>query len=171
MTLQTLDASPMHILIIVIVTDMNANNHVFCYRNVFQKPDAPSHSYAAECKHPQFKKILTLMEYIDQHFSIFDLYPDVDKFLDCKILAVNSNYRGYGIAGKLMEQTIQYMQEHEIKVIHVLCSSHYSARVCEKMGFKKVYVLPFVDYVVNGEHPILPAAPHNAVQILIREIH
>lgn len=134
-------------------------------------PDAPSHSYAAECKHPQFKKILTLMEYIDQHFSIFDLYPDVDKFLDCKILAVNSNYRGYGIAGKLMEQTIQYMQEHEIKVIHVLCSSHYSARVCEKMGFKKVYVLPFVDYVVNGEHPILPAAPHNAVQILIREIH
>lgn len=111
------------------------------------------------------------MEYIDQQFSAFDLHPEVDKFLDCKILTVNSNYRGYGIAGKLMEHTIQYMKEHKITLVHVLCSSHFSARVCEKMGFKKVYVLPFADYVVDGENPILPAAPHTAVQILVREIH
>lgn len=111
------------------------------------------------------------MEYIDERFSIFNLYPDIDKFLDAKILTVNSNYRGYGIAGKLMEHTMQYMRDNKIQVIQVLCSSHYSARVCEKMGFKKVYVLPFIDYVVDGENPILPAAPHTAIQILIREIH
>lgn len=111
------------------------------------------------------------MEYIDNRFSIFDLYPDLDKYLDAKILAVNSNYRGYGIAGKLMERTVQYVRENDIKLIQVLCSSYYSARVCEKMGFKKVYVLPFVDYVVGGENPILPAEPHKAVQILVQEVH
>lgn len=111
------------------------------------------------------------MEYIDHRYSTFNLYPDIDKVLDAKILSVNSNYRGYGIAGKLMEKTMQYMRENEIKVIQVLCSSHFSARVCEKMGFKKVYILPFIDYIVNGENPILPAEPHKAIQILVQEIH
>lgn len=110
------------------------------------------------------------MEYIDQHFNLFDLYPDINEYLDARILSVNSNYRGCGIAGKLMERTIEYMREHQLKIIHVMCSSHYSARVCEKMNFKRVYQLPFVDYVVNGENPIQPAAPHKAVQILVQEI-
>lgn len=111
------------------------------------------------------------MEYIDERFSTFDLYPSMDRFLDAKILAVNTNYRGCSIAGKLMERTMQYMRDNKIQVIQVFCSSYYSARVCEKMGFKKVYVLPFIDYLVNGENPILPAAPHTAIQILIQEIH
>lgn len=111
------------------------------------------------------------MEYIDHRYSTFDLYPDIDKFLDAKILSVNSNYRGYGIAGKLMEHTMNYMRENQITVIQVLCSSHFSARVCEKMGFKKVFTLPFIDYKVNGENPILPAEPHKAIQILVQEIH
>lgn len=110
------------------------------------------------------------MEYIDQHFNLFDLYPNINEYLDAKILSVNSNYRGYGIAGKLMERTIQHMRDNNLTVIHVLCSSHYSARVCEKMHFNRVYQLPFVDYVVNGENPIQPAAPHKAVQILVKEI-
>lgn len=110
------------------------------------------------------------MEYIDQHFNLFDLYPEINEYLDARILSVNSNYRGCGIAGKLMERTIDYMREHQIKIIHVMCSSFFSARVCEKMNFKRVYQLPFVDYVVNGENPILPVAPHKAVQILVQEI-
>ncbi|XP_055316708.1 arylalkylamine N-acetyltransferase 1 isoform X2 [Sitodiplosis mosellana] len=135
------------------------------------KPDQPFHSYAADCNHPQFKKILTLMEYIDHQYSTFNLYPDIDKFLDATILSVDANYRGYGVAGKLMEATMQYMRDNKITVFQVLCSSYFSARVCEKMGFKKVYVLPFVDYKVDGVNPILPAEPHKAIQILVKEIH
>lgn len=111
------------------------------------------------------------MEYIDERYSTFNLYRDIDTFLDAKILTVNTNYRGYGIAGMLMERTMQYMRDNKIQVIQVFCSSHYSARVCEKMGFKKVFVQPFIDYVVNGENPILPEAPHTSIQILVREIH
>lgn len=132
--------------------------------------DEPEPSYAADCKHPKFKKILTLMEYIDAHFSLFNLYPDINSYLDAKILSVNSNYRGYGIAGKLMERTIQYMRENDLNVVHVMCSSYFSARVCEKMNFRKVYELPFVDYVVDGENPIQPEAPHKAVKILVHEV-
>lgn len=66
---------------------------------------------------------------------------------------------------------MQYMRDHQIKVIQVWCSSHFSVRVCEKLGFRKVYALPFVDYKVNGENPILPAAPHEAIQILVQEVY
>lgn len=137
---------------------------------IIQASDESNHSYAADCKHTKFKKILTLMEYIDSQFSLFDLYPGIDSFLDAKILSVNTNYRGCGIAGKLMERTMQHMRENRLNVIHVLCTSNYSARVCEKMNFRQVYELPYVDYVVNGENPLQPAAPHLAVKILVQDV-
>lgn len=41
------------------------------------------------------------MDHIDSQFNIFDYYPEIDQFLDGKILSVNDNYRGMGIAGLL----------------------------------------------------------------------
>lgn len=117
------------------------------------------------------KEIHTLFEYVGQQHSTFKLYPDIDELLEAKMLSVNSNYRGYGIAGKLVDRTMQYMRDHQIKVIQIVCSSHFSALVCKKMGFKMVYALSYVDYKVNGGNPILPAAPHKAVQIFVQEVH
>lgn len=161
---------PVSIINHIQVLNYNQSNMNFIVILSLKIIQEPFHSYAANCKHPKFKIILSLMEYIDQHFNLFDLYPDINEYLDARILSVNSNYRGSGIAGKLMEHTIQYMRNHQLKIIHVMCSSFYSARVCEKMNFKKVYQLPFVDYVVNGENPIRPEPPHQAVQILVQEI-
>lgn len=135
-----------------------------------QKLNDPVHCYSAQCKDPKFKQILMLFEYIDQHFNTFDLYPDINSYLDVAILSVNVNYRGYGIAGKLIEKNLDYMRHNEIRVTRVLCTSFYSARVCEKMGFKKVYTLPYADYKVDGVNVFLPEKPHEAVQILVQEI-
>lgn len=110
------------------------------------------------------------MDYIDEHFNIFDLYPDMDVVLDGKIVSVNSNYRGLGIAGRLTEHTLQYMKDHRIKLMQVLCSSHYSARVMEKINFHEVYRLNYCDYKVNGEVVFTPALPHTSARILVKEI-
>ncbi|XP_067629663.1 arylalkylamine N-acetyltransferase 1 isoform X2 [Eurosta solidaginis] len=125
---------------------------------------------ADSCQHAKFKKILSLFDRIEEHFNIFDLYPDCDVILDGKILSVNTDYRGLGIAGKLTESTLEYMKEHNIPVMHVLCSSHYSARVMEKLGFHEVYRLNYADYKVNGEAVLRPAEPHVAVRSLVKEI-
>lgn len=90
--------------------------------------------------------------------------------MDGKILAVNSNYRGAGIAGKLTNRTIEYMKENGIPLFHVMCSSKFSARVCEKIGFEEVFSLPFLDYVVDGENPLLPAEPHTDIKIMAKRI-
>lgn len=90
--------------------------------------------------------------------------------MDGKIWSVDVNYRGCGIAGKLTQRTIDYMHEHNIPMYHVLCSSHFSARVCEKLDFNVVYEIRYEDYVVDGETPLLPAKPHVAAKILVKRI-
>lgn len=131
--------------------------------------DAPE-KLADGCEHPKFKKIMALMDYVDEHFNIFDLYPDVDRLLDIKIMSVDSRYRGLGIAGKLTDRTMEYVKDNNIKLVHVLCSSHFSARVMEKMSFEEVYRLPYSDYLVNGEQVFDPEKPHNAVRILTKRL-
>lgn len=114
---------------------------------------------------------MQLMDHIDANFNIFDVYPDANTILDGKIVSVNTNYRGLGIAGVLTEHTLNYMRQHDIPVMHVLCSSHYSARVVEKMGFHQVYELKYADYKINDENPLLPADPHVAARIMVKEVN
>lgn len=152
---------------------MNNQFNLFSFLSLFsneQLPGETAHSYANSCKHEKFRKILNLMEYIDEKFDIFDLYPSIDCFLDGRILSVDSSYRGYGIAGRLTEKSLEFAKEKNIPLMSVLCSSHYSARVCEKLNFKNVYTLNFVDYFVDGVNPILPKEPHKSVRILVKEI-
>lgn len=136
-----------------------------------KETDEPPAKLADNCDHPKFKKIMALMDYVDENFNIFDLYQDVDRLLDIKIMSVDSNYRGLGIAGKLTDRTMQYVKDNNIKLVHVLCSSHFSARVMEKMDFQEVYKLPYQDYLVNGEQVLDPAKPHVAVRILTKRIN
>lgn len=106
----------------------------------------------------------------DTQFSIFDLYPNEEKFVDGKIISVNENFRGLGIAGKLTDKVIEFMQHDKINLFHVLCTSHYSARVMEKMNFHEVYNLPFEDFLVDGEQLLCPAKPHVSARILVKEV-
>lgn len=133
-------------------------------------PNAEHDTSADDCGHPKFKKVLKLMDFIEDDFNVFDLYPGTDVIMDGKILSVNSNFRGLGIAGRLTECTLDYMREHNIPVMHVLCSSHYSARVMEKLGFHEVYRLNYADYKVNDEVVFAPGEPHLSARILVKEI-
>lgn len=111
------------------------------------------------------------MDLIDSKYDVFELYPDIELFVDGKIWAVDSRYRGHGIAGQLTEKTLEYMRENHIQIYQVLCSSHYSSRVCEKMNFTEVFQLPFHEYVDEDGNQILnPEKPHVAARIFIMKV-
>ncbi|XP_034476367.1 dopamine N-acetyltransferase isoform X2 [Drosophila innubila] len=132
--------------------------------------DAPPEKAADGCEHHKFKKILGLMDHVEEKFNIFDLYPNENVILDGKIISVNSNYRGMGIAGKLTERAYEYMRANQISVYHVMCTSHYSAVVMEKLGFHEVFNLKFADYKKDDEVVFKPAIPHVGVRILCKEL-
>lgn len=136
-----------------------------------QSEDEVAVPLASKTSHEKFKIIMQLMDYIDSKFSIFDLYPDIDAFIDGKILAVDPRYRGKNIAGRLTDYLIEFMKKNNYKIFHVLCTSHFSARVCEKMDFKEVYRLPFDEYLVDGKQVLCPEKPHVAARIMVKEIN
>ncbi|KAH8394624.1 hypothetical protein KR222_000303 [Zaprionus bogoriensis] len=122
------------------------------------------------CSHPKFKKILSLMDHVGDKFDIFDQYPNENLILDGKILSVNTNYRGMGIAGRLTERAYDFMRENQISVYHVICTSFFSARVMEKLGFHLVYELKYTDYKHDDAVVFKPAPPHVGLSILVKVV-
>lgn len=111
------------------------------------------------------------MDFVDSKFDIFSFYPNIESFVDGKILSVDPRYRGHGIAGVLTDKTIEYMKQHQIEIFHIQCSSHFSARVCEKLDFNEVFQLPFSDFVDDdGKQILCPEKPHVAARIFTKRI-
>lgn len=121
-----------------------------------------------EVKHEKFNTILSLFRYIDTIYNVFDVHPEYDMVMDAKIMSVNDAYRGVGIGKELTRRSVEWMKDNDVHVFHVMCTSHFSAKVCEATGFKVVFTLAFKDYKVNGVNPIIPAAPHEFVQCFTR---
>lgn len=58
----------------------------------------------AECKNEKFAKILALLSHVDKEVNVFGKYEDIDKILIIKIISVDSNCRGRGIAKILCDK-------------------------------------------------------------------
>lgn len=86
------------------------------------------------------------------------------------MISVDSNYRRMGVAEALINTTIDMMRLKKLSVIHVLCTSEFSARALSKLNFKEVYQLPYKDFVENGETVFIPAHPHVACRIMAKRI-
>lgn len=140
---------------------------------IFVKPaGAEPESHAAHTQHEKLKKIMQMMDFENTKFDMFAIYPQIDRFIEGKILAVDPAYRGQGIAGKLTEKIISKMTVERIaSIIYVHCSSQFAARVCEKQGFREVFNLKYADYVDEaGKQVFNPPQPHVAVRVFTKNI-
>lgn len=134
-------------------------------------PDAVLEPAAPSCEHEKFKKILGMMDMVESRFSVFDLFPEVEVALDIKILSVSSEHRGKGIANVLSRMTVDYVRDHGLTLINVLCSSHFSAQLMKKLKFESVFVLPLSEYVdANGEQILKPELPHVQAEVLVMRV-
>lgn len=39
---------------------------------------------------------MAFMDFLDTKYNVFDLYPEIESFIDGKILSVDPRYRGFG---------------------------------------------------------------------------
>lgn len=130
-----------------------------------REPAAPS------CAHPKFKKVLGLMDMIDTRFNLFEMFPEIDMAIDGKILSVDPTYRGKGIANELTRLTIEHMRQRGISLMHVLCTSHYSAQLMKKLSFESVFVFPLSDYMdADGVQVLKPDLPHVQAEVMIKRV-
>lgn len=72
------------------------------------KMDPPSNEepeYIRLCKNAKFKKILRLLHYIDKSVNMDGQFRDVN-VVEIRIISVDTNWRGRGIAKTLIEKTM-----------------------------------------------------------------
>lgn len=56
-------------------------------------------------------------------------------------------------------------------MVYVECSSYFSAKAAEKLGFQCIYTLYYRDYVdENGEVIFKTPAPHEASKVYVLEL-
>lgn len=70
-----------------------------------EPPEEGEPEYITNCKNPKFRKILRLLHHVDRTVDIPSKYPK-KKVLEIRIISVDSNWRGRGVAGALIEKTM-----------------------------------------------------------------
>ncbi len=63
----------------------------------------------------KYKNIFSFLYSINQDLDLFTKFR-VDRIFECRILSVDQNYRGQGLARKLLEKSLQVATEAGFKV-------------------------------------------------------
>ncbi|XP_025418855.1 dopamine N-acetyltransferase-like [Sipha flava] len=114
----------------------------------------------------QFNKILIILDKVQREANVFGQYPNANRIMDLKIITVDKAYRGQGICKALVNKTRELALELECQIIYVECSSHFTAKTAEKLGFKCIYSLSYLDYVnEQGEVIFNTQSPHRHFKV------
>ncbi|XP_078038321.1 arylalkylamine N-acetyltransferase 1 isoform X1 [Augochlora pura] len=126
--------------------------------------------YIVTCKNPKFKKILRLLNYVDRNVNRDEQLRSLNT-LEIRIISVDTNWRGKGIAKALLEKTMEIGKEKGFHIIRADCSSFYSGKLCARLGFEQIYELPYAEYVDEEGKPVFsPALPHAGVVTYIKKL-
>ncbi|XP_012348903.1 dopamine N-acetyltransferase isoform X2 [Apis florea] len=137
------------------------------------KMDPPSDEepeYITTCENAKFKKILRLLNYVDRNVNRDGKFRGLN-ILEIRIMSVDSNWRGKGVAKALVEKTLEIGKEKGLQICRVDCSSYFSGKLCARLGFEQIYELNYADYVDEDGNPIFsPAFPHTAIVTYIKKL-
>ncbi|XP_078035042.1 arylalkylamine N-acetyltransferase 1 [Augochlora pura] len=120
----------------------------------------------AELSDEKFKIIFGLLYKVNEKVDLFTKY-NVDELFDCRILSVDENFRGRGLANILMADSIQTAKDAGFKVIKADATGMYSQKVCSKHGFEVEAEISYMEL----DESIRPAQPHEALKLMVKVLN
>ncbi|KAG7199256.1 hypothetical protein KM043_018122 [Ampulex compressa] len=133
-------------------------------------PSDEEPDYIQVCENPKFKKILRLLHYIDRNVNVDGQFQGLD-VMEIRIISVDSNWRGKGVAKALIEKAIEIGRESGFHVVRADCTSFFSGKLCARLGFEHIYELSYSEYIDEDGNPVFsPALPHTAVTTYIKRL-
>ncbi|XP_014470404.1 PREDICTED: dopamine N-acetyltransferase-like isoform X2 [Dinoponera quadriceps] len=133
-------------------------------------PSSEEPEYIWSCTNVKFKKILRLLRYVDERVNAGGQFRDLN-IMEIRIISVDTNWRGQGIAKALIEKTVEIAKEQEFHYVRADCTSLFSAKLCARAGFDMVYKLDYSDYVDDDGKPIFsPVLPHTSVTSYVKKL-
>ncbi|KAL6434884.1 hypothetical protein ACFW04_005214 [Cataglyphis niger] len=117
----------------------------------------------AELDDEKFKTIFGLLYKVNDKIDLFAKY-NVDEVFECRILSVDENYRGRGLANILMADSLKVAKDAGFKVCKADATGIYSQRVCLKHGFQVEAEISYAEL----DKSIRPAPPHQALKLMVK---
>ncbi|CAL7939497.1 unnamed protein product [Xylocopa violacea] len=99
---------------------------------------------------------------VDQNgmYNVYELF-------ECRILSVDENFRGKGLANVLMADSIETARNAGFKVFKADATGMFSQKVCLKHGFQVEAEIPYTDL----DESIRPAPPHQALKLMVKVLN
>uniref|UniRef100_A0A2A4J4D3 aralkylamine N-acetyltransferase n=1 Tax=Heliothis virescens TaxID=7102 RepID=A0A2A4J4D3_HELVI len=118
----------------------------------------------------KYNKIFTILYSVSQELDLFNTFQ-VDKILECRIISVDQQARGRGLAKELMARSIDIAKENGFKLFKADATGAYSQRICSSLGMEIIRTVRYADYRDASGTPVFDVPPpHNALAIMVRKI-
>ncbi|XP_065370897.1 arylalkylamine N-acetyltransferase-like 2 [Calliphora vicina] len=129
-------------------------------------PDEADHLFeeAANLGPTKWGHILQFLACVERDANICGRFK-VQKVLHVHVMGVNREMHGQNIGRRLVEQVLNVAKRLNFKMVAADCTSYYSARLFERMGFECINIKYYKDYVdETGKQVFKPDAPHECVK-------
>jgi GNAT superfamily N-acetyltransferase len=120
--------------------------------------------------HPAYIKIGNLVQKVTESVDIWK-NTGADSAVFIRVLGVDQAARGRGIGRALMETTRENARSAGYRLIGIICTSYFSARIAQDIGMESVYSLPYSEYKDDDGHPVFtPPLPHTEINVLLQTL-
>ncbi|RZF35578.1 hypothetical protein LSTR_LSTR005106 [Laodelphax striatellus] len=115
-----------------------------------------------------FKQIFGLLYSLNQTLDLFSKY-EVENIFECRILSVDSRFRGRGLAKELMRRSEEVAKDAGFKVFKEDATGLFSQKIAASLGHETVYQMEYSSYT-NKEGDIIfnTPSPHNSLKIMVK---
>ncbi|VVC39908.1 Acyl-CoA N-acyltransferase,GNAT domain [Cinara cedri] len=122
-------------------------------------------------KSVNFKKLMNFYKKIDRESDVFGKYPEVNRIMHINLVAVDDTFKRRGVCTALFDKTKELALENQCPVVHVECSSHFSAAAAMRLGYRCIYSLNYRKFKdEDGQTMFNPQPPHEEYQVLVLDV-
>ncbi|XP_018341668.1 PREDICTED: uncharacterized protein LOC108748138 [Trachymyrmex septentrionalis] len=126
--------------------------------------------FARCCECGPARDVIEFDAYVTGKPNLWERYC-VLKIFECSYLAVRPDFRNRGIARKLVLDSWYLARDCGYRLFRIDCNNRYIARIAEGFGWKQVCIIPFHEYVRDGQRVFQHIKePHTDVQIYVDQV-
>ncbi|XP_075162580.1 arylalkylamine N-acetyltransferase-like 2 [Haematobia irritans] len=123
-------------------------------------PDEADHLLEDAAKEGPTKwgTILKFLAGVERAANVCSRYG-VEKVLHAHVIGVDRKMRGHNIGGSLMNELKVLARKLNYELLTADCTSYYSGKMCERLGWECVNVVYYKDCVDDNGRPIITSNP------------
>ena len=120
-------------------------------------------------KNEQLLATITFLNHKNEEMDVYKRFG-VDTAVELLSLGTHRLYRQRGIANKMMEAALLFCEGLGLRCLKGECSSIYSQKIYEKLGFETLHTFNYDEYKINDEIVFKNTGIHKCTKIYVKQL-